>query len=150
MTGKKRYAVKLQNGSIATYVWFRFIDQPALKTARQNHPETYTDAYLELLQSHIEKIHMKINENSRVDPKNPVFINYRKSSNPDNKDPHLAKVDSGQLVVPPAGYEVGYVPVVISVYYAEEYSSNGNGLAMQAHEECTNDKWSDNYYPDID
>ena len=150
VTGKKRYAVKLQNGSIATYVWFRFIDQPALKTARQNHPETYTDAYLELLQSHIEKIHMKINENSRVDPKNPVFINYRKSSNPDNKDPHLAKVDSGQLVVPPAGYEVGYVPVVISVYYAEEYSSNGNGLAMQAHEECTNDKWSDNYYPDID
>ena len=150
VTGKKRYAVKLQNGSTATYVWFRFIDQPALKTARQNHPETYTDAYLELLQSRIEKIHMKINENSRVDPKNPVFINYRKSSNPDNKDPHLAKVDSGQLVVPPAGYEVGYVPVVISVYYAEEYSSNGNGLAMQAHEECTNDKWSDNYYPDID
>ena len=150
VAGKKRYDVKLQNGSTATYVWFRFIDQPALKTARQNHPETYTDAYLELLQSHIEKIHMKINENSRVDPKNPVFINYRKSSNPDNKDPHLAKVDSGQLVVPPAGYEVGYVPVVISVYYAEEYSSNGNGLAMQAHEECTNDKWSDNYYPDID
>ena len=150
VTGKKRYAVKLQNGSTATYVWFRFIDQPALKTARQNHPETYTDAYLELLQSHIEKIHMKINENSRVDPKNPVFINYRKSSNPDNKDPHLAKVDSGQLVVPPAGYEVGYVPVVISVYYAEEYSSNGNGLAMQPHEECTNEQWSDNYYPDID
>ena len=150
VTGKKRYAVKLQNGSTATYVWFRFIDQPALKTARQNHPETYTDAYLELLQSHIEKIHMKINENSRVDPKNPVFINYRKSSNPDNKDPHLAKVDSGQLVVSPAGYEVGYVPVVISVYYAEEYSSNGNGLAMQAHEECTNEQWSDNYYPDID
>ena len=150
VAGKKRYDVKLQNGSTATYVWFRFIDQPALKTARQNHPETYTDAYLELLQSHIEKIHIKINENSRVDPKNPVFINYRKSSNPDNKDPHLAKVDSGQLVVPPAGYEVGYVPVVISVYYAEEYSSNGNGLAMQAHEECTNDKWSDNYYPDID
>ncbi|MDC3361629.1 hypothetical protein OAX09_01935 [Gammaproteobacteria bacterium] len=150
VTGKKRYAVKLQNGSTATYVWFRFIDQPALKTARQNHPETYTDAYLELLQSHIEKIHMKINENSRVDPKNPVFINYRKSSNPDNKDPHLAKVDSGQLVVSPAGYEVGYVPVVISVYYAEEYSSNGNGLAMQPHEECTNEQWSDNYYPDID
>ena len=150
VTGKKRYDVKLQNGSTATYVWFRFIDQPALKTARQNHPETYTDAYLELLQSHIEKIHMKINENSRVDPKNPVFINYRKSSNPDNKDPHLAKVDSGQLVVSPAGYEVGYVPVVISVYYAEEYSSNGNGLAMQAHEECTNEQWSDNYYPDID
>lgn len=74
MTGKKRYDVKLQNGSTATYVWFRFIDQPALKTARQNHPETYTDAYLELLQSHIEKIHMKINENSRVDPKIPYLL----------------------------------------------------------------------------
>ncbi len=149
VTGKKRYEAELQNGSTATYVWFKFIDQPAIKTAKQNHPETYTDEYLDSLQSQIEKIHAKINSNSTQDPENPVFIDYRKSSNPDNKDPHLAKVDPGQLIVPPAGYEVGYVPVVISVHYSEEYNTNPIGLITEPHENCANEKWSDTYYPDI-
>ena len=43
-SGKTRYQENLQNGSIATYVWFKFIEQPAVKTAKQNHPETYSQS----------------------------------------------------------------------------------------------------------
>lgn len=148
-TGKTRYQVQLQNGSTATYVWFKYIEQPAVKTAQQNHPETYTDAYLDSLQSYIENLHTEINENSSVDPSDPVFINYRGSNSPDNRDPHLAKIDPEQIVAPPKGFEIGYVPVIISVYHPEEYSSNGIGLMQEPDSACTNEAWTDTYYPDI-
>ena len=56
-TGKTKYQRLLQNGSTAAYVWFKFIEQPAVKTARQNHADIYTDAYLDKLQSYIENLH---------------------------------------------------------------------------------------------
>ena len=148
-SGKTRYQVELQNGSTATYVWFRYIEQPAIKTAQQNHPETYTDEYLNSLQTHIETLHREVNENSSVNPSDPVFINYRGSANPDNRDPNLVKIDPAQIVAPPKGFELGYVPVIISVYHPEEYSSNGIGLLQEPHGQCTNAEWSDTYYPDI-
>lgn len=149
-TGKIRYQTQLQNGSTATYVWYKFIEQPAVKTAQQNHPETYTDTYLATLQTYIENLHNEINENSRVNPSDPVFINYRGSNSPDNQDPHLAKIDPAQLVASPEGFEVGYVPVVISVYHPEAYSSNGSGLIQQPDESCSNANWTDTYFPDIE
>ena len=67
-----------------------------------------------------------------------------------NVDLHLAKLDPAQLVPPESGFEFGYVPVVISVYHAEEYSSNGAGLITQPSEECKNSAWTDTYHPDIE
>lgn len=148
-SGKTRYEVELQNGSTATFVWYKYIEQPAVKTAQQNHPETYTDDYLNSLQTYIETLHTEVNENSSVNPSDPVFINYRGSSNPDNRDPNLAKIDPAQIVAPPKGFEIGYVPVIISVYHPEEYSSNGIGLMQEPDSACTNEAWTDTYYPDI-
>jgi len=148
--GKTRHKKYLQNGSIATYVWFKFIEQPSLKTAQQNHPETYTDAYLEELQSYIENLHATINQNSLVNPTKPIVINYRGGPNPDNKDPHLAKLDSGQIVQIPSGFDVGYVPVVISVYHPEAVSDNGSGLIAEPHQDCSNSAWTDTYHPDVE
>lgn len=149
-TGKTRYEVELQNGSTATYVWFKYIEQPAVKTAQQNHPETYTDEYLNTLQTYIETLHTEVNDNSTVNPSDPVFINYRGSSTPDKQDPNLAKIDPAQIIAPPKGFEIGYVPVVISVYHSEEYSSNGIGLVQEPASECSNAAWTDSYFPDIE
>ncbi len=146
---RTRYQKLLQNGATATYVWFKFIEQPAMLTAKQNHSETYTDEYLQSLQTYIENYHSSINKASGDNPSEPVVINYRGANNPDNEDPHLVKIDPGQLIDQPAGFEVGYVPIVISVYHPEAYSSNGIGLESAPHSECTNAKWTDTYHPDI-
>jgi hypothetical protein len=146
---KTRYQKDLQNGATVTYVWFKFIDQPAMLSAKQNHPETYTDEYLNNLQTYIEKFHTLINSNSKQNPSEPVFINYKGANNPDNKDPHLSKIDPGQLADAVSGFEIGYVPVVISVYHPEEYSENGIGLERAPHPDCNNADWTDTYHPDI-
>ena len=148
-TGMTRYTVTLQNGAVVTYVWFKFIEQPAVLTAKQNHPETYTDAYLQSLQTYIENLHTNINNHSTINPNKPTFINYRGAVNPDNKDPHLVKLDPAHLVDQIEGKKVGYVPIVISLYYAENYSENGVGKVSEPNETCTNAKWTDTYYPDF-
>ena len=148
--GKTRYQKVLQNGSVATYVWFKFIEQPAVKTAQQNHPEIYTATYLEELQSYIETLHTTVNQNSRTNPSDPVFINYRGGDNPEDQDPHLARLDPGQLVEPESGFELGYVPVVISVYHPQQYSENGVGKLTEPHADCSNGNWINSYHPDIE
>lgn len=148
-SGMERYEAQLQNGSVATYVWFKFTEQPALKTAKQNWPSVYTDEYLEQLQSYVETIHEQVASHSRENPSEPVFINYRSPQDERHFEPHLAEVDPGQQVVPPAGLELGYVPVVISVYYPEEHSENGTGKVNQPGDACSNSQWSDSYFPDL-
>ena len=148
-TGMTRTEVTLQNGSVATYVWFKFIEQPSMKTAKQNWPEVYTDAYLETLQAHIEALHTKVAAHSTTNPTDPVFINYKHEDNPDALAPHLAKVDPGQLVTPPEGMEAGYVPVIISVYHPEERSYNGSGYFEEPDPTCSNGAWTDTYHPNI-
>jgi len=146
---KTRHQKTLQNGATVTYVWFKFIEQPAMLSAKQNHPETYTDEYLNNLQAYIERFHTLINSNSMQNPSEPVFINYRGANNPDNKDPHLSKIDAGQIADTVSEFEIGYVPVVISVYHPEEYSENGVDLENAPHSECSNADWTDTYHPDI-
>ena len=146
---RARHHTLLQSGATATYVWYKFIEQPAMRTAAQNHPETYTPDYMESLQSQIESLHELINTHSTPQPTKPVFINYRGAPMPDNKDPHLAKIDPGQLVKPLPGYEVGYVPVIISVVHPEAVSNNGVGLESAPNVDCTNTTWTDTYYPDL-
>ena len=146
---RPRYQTLLQSGAVATYVWYKFIDQPAIRTAVQNHPETYTEAYLDSLQSHIEALHRLTNSSSKASPEEPIFLNYRGAETPDNKDFHLAKIDPGQLVSAIEGFEVGYVPVVISVMHPEELSKNGVGLQGEPDMPCSNTDWTDTYYPDF-
>ena len=156
-TGKQRYTVELQNGGIATYVWFKFTEQPAMLSASQNHPETYTPEYLAELQSYVEALHRTINANSTENPTEPVFINYRGADNPDNKDPHLANISSDRLVTTPEGLEVGYVPILISRYFPDDVGADneGNinddarGLLAKPHPECTNDQFTDSFYHDL-
>jgi hypothetical protein len=82
----------LGDGSTATYYWYRFVDQPAIVHA--NLPDSIRDE----MQARVELIHSNWNlEDEYMAP--PTVGN-------------LATVDPGALVVPPAGMEVGYVPIV--------------------------------------
>ena len=80
------------------YLWLGYIAayQPSIKTALQNHPETYKPAYLDALQTRIEALHRLTNSSSRRSPDEPVFLNYRGAATPDNKDFHPAKIDPGR------------------------------------------------------
>jgi hypothetical protein len=81
------------DGSVVTYHWYRFIDQPALQNAGLSVPEKNK------LQALVEKIHRAWTpDKSYMAP--PRFG-------------RLASVDSAILVKPPKGLEVGYVPVAI-------------------------------------
>lgn len=150
ISGKTRYETELQNGALVTYVWFKFNEQPAVLSAAQNHPETYTTAYLEQLQGYIENIHRVTNQNSQKNPSDPVFINHKGGETPDDKDLHLAKIDPGQMVEPLPGFEVGYVPVVISIKHARAYSLNPTEMVKSPSESCTNAAWTDTFHPDIE
>lgn len=87
-------SVTLTDGSTVTYVWIKFIDQPAFQ--RLN----LSEADKQLLQSVVEKIHrdLKITDEYLAPPTSGSLVLF---------DPAL-------LVTPPAGFEVGYVPLVIS------------------------------------
>ncbi len=147
--GKTRYQTVLQSGATATYVWFKFIEQPAMKSAKQNHPDIYTDDYLAQLQLYIENLHKMTNDNSTIAPESSVFIDHNRDSNPGNNAFHLADIDPAQLVLALEGQESGYVPVVISVYHPEKYSSNGSGLVGEPHADCKNSQWTDTFHPEI-
>ena len=86
--------VQLNDGSILRYTWYRFVDQPALAalalTAKQK-----TD-----LQTIVEQIHTEWGQQTE-------FI-----KPPSQGD--LVELQQEVLVEPPAGAEVGWVPVVIS------------------------------------
>ena len=148
ISGKTRYQTQIQNGALVTYVWFKFIEQPAMLSAAQNHPETYTTTYLNQLQGYVENLHSVANQNSKTNPTDPVFINYRGAEQPDNKDFNLAKIDPGQLVSPLEGFEVGYVPVVISSVHPEALTFTGVDMVTEPASQCTDSAWTDSFYPD--
>jgi len=79
------------DGSVVTYYWYRFADQPALLNA------DLTDQERESLQARAEKIHR--NWTKDRDYLAPPAIG------------ELAEIDPALIVTPPAGLEVGYVPI---------------------------------------
>jgi hypothetical protein len=79
------------DGSVVTYYWYRFADQPALLNA------DLTDAERESLQSRVEKLHR--NWRRDRDYLAPPAIG------------KLADIDPALIVTPPQGLEVGYVPI---------------------------------------
>ncbi|MCF7675373.1 MAG: hypothetical protein K9N23_05960 [Akkermansiaceae bacterium] len=79
------------DGSTVTYYWYRFADQPSLLNA------DLTDAEREILQQRVEKIHRHWTKDR----------NYLAPPTTGK----LADLDQALMVTPPAGLEVGYVPI---------------------------------------
>jgi len=79
------------DGSVVTYYWYRFADQPALLNA------DLTDKEREALQARVEKLHRhwKKDRDYLAPPTNGK----------------LAEVDPALIVTPPPGLEAGYVPI---------------------------------------
>jgi hypothetical protein len=86
------FQAKLGDGSVVTYYWYRFADQPALLNA------DLTDAERERLQKRVEMLHRRWTKDREYLPPPTVGT--------------LAHLDPALLVTPPKGLEVGYVPIV--------------------------------------
>lgn len=80
------------DGSVVTYYWYRFADQPALLNA------DLTDQEREDLQKRVEKLHRHWKKDRDYLP--PPAIG------------ELADIDPALILTPPAGLEIGYVPIV--------------------------------------
>jgi len=80
------------DGSVVTYYWYRFADQPALLNA------DLTDKERQDLQARVEKLHR--NWKKDRDYLAPPKIG------------KLADIDPALIVTPPPGLEIGYVPIV--------------------------------------
>jgi hypothetical protein len=85
------FLAKLGDGSVVTYYWYRFADQPALLNA------DLTDSERENLQKRVELLHRHWTKREYLPP--PTIGK-------------LAELDPAVLVTPPKGLEVGYVPIV--------------------------------------
>lgn len=85
------FKVRLGDGSIVTYYWYRFADQPALFNADLSEEER------EELQARVEKIHR--------------FWRMDRDYLPPPEIGKLAEIDPALIVTPPPGLEVGYVPI---------------------------------------
>ena len=86
--------VEILDGSTVQYVWYRFVDQPAIaRLGLSSEVKAKLQAFAESLHAHSGL--------------NGVTMAAPASAG-------LATLDSAQLVTPPTGLEKGYVPVVIS------------------------------------
>lgn len=96
------YKVKLADGSVATYHWYRFVDQPSFQQY------DYSPEKKAKLQALVEKIHAEW----------PIDRDYMA---PPTRG-ELATLDPALFVTPPAGMEVGYVPIVTRQEAAQDES----------------------------
>jgi hypothetical protein len=85
------FRAHLGDGSVVTYYWYRFADQPALLHADLTKEER------EQVQVKVEKLHRSWTKDR--DYLAPPTVGA------------LADLDPAQLVTPPKGLEVGYVPI---------------------------------------
>ncbi|HMP01649.1 MAG TPA: hypothetical protein PKD86_11120 [Gemmatales bacterium] len=86
------FTATLGDGSVVTYSWYRFADQPALLNA------DLTDAEREEMQQKVERLHRHWHKDREYLPAPGVGT--------------LADLDPALLVTPPPGMEVGFVPIV--------------------------------------
>jgi hypothetical protein len=86
------FSAELTDGSVVTYSWYRFVDQPSFQQYR------WTEEKKAKLQAIVEKLHA----NWTID---------RDYMAPPTRG-KLVSLDPGLLVTPPKGLEVGYVPIV--------------------------------------
>jgi hypothetical protein len=86
------FQAQLGDGSVVTYYWYRFADQPALLHADLTAEER------EALQKRVEKLHRAWTKDRDYLP--PPALG------------KLAEIDPALIVTPPKGFEAGYVPIV--------------------------------------
>lgn len=85
------FRAELGDGSVVTYSWYRFCDQPALLHADLSAEER------ERMQKRVELLH-------RSWTKERAYL-------PTATTGKLASLDPALLVTPPKGFEIGYVPI---------------------------------------
>jgi hypothetical protein len=86
------FEAKLGDGSVVSYYWYRFADQPALLNA------DLTDDEREAMQKKVELLHKKWTKDREYLP--PPTVG------------NLADLDPALIVTPPKGLEIGYIPIV--------------------------------------
>jgi len=86
------FTARLVDGSVVTYWWYRFVDQPSFQQY------SWSAEKKAKLQSFVEKLHANW----------PIDRDYIAPPTQGK----LVSLDPALLVTPPAGLEVGYVPVV--------------------------------------
>ena len=86
------FTTLLSNGSEVTYVWYRFVDQPAIARLPLSDDERAK------LQAWAGRVHDQGTNGLTIPPPTSG---------------HLVSLDPGQIVTPPAGLERGYVPIAI-------------------------------------
>ena len=92
------YCARTAAGSWLTWRWYRFIDQPAM----QNLGLTSTEK--NFIQARVEKLHRMLAVNAPMN---------RWMKTPPGLKPGLAAIDPSLIVSPPAGLEIGYVPITL-------------------------------------
>jgi hypothetical protein len=95
----------LSDHSVVTYMWYRFVDQPALQSAQ------WSSAEKDKVQSLVQKMHTtwKIDGTYMAEPSRGTLVT----------------LDCGLIVTPPAGLEIGYVPIAIRQEYAADGPDGG-------------------------
>ncbi|MBV6652976.1 MAG: T9SS type A sorting domain-containing protein [Mameliella sp.] len=86
------FTADLGDGSTVTYYWYRFVDQPAIIHA--NLPEDVREA----MQNRVELLHSNWSHTDEFLAAPEVG--------------EIATIDPAAIVEPPAGLEIGYVPIV--------------------------------------
>ncbi len=86
------FTARLADGSVVTYSWYRFVDQPSFQ---QYHWSAEKKAELQVF---VEKLHASW----------PIDRNYMAPPTTGK----LVALDNGLIVTPPHGLETGYVPIV--------------------------------------
>jgi hypothetical protein len=84
--------VRLIDGSLVTYAWYRFVDQPSFQQYG------WSSEKKEALQSFVERIHREW----------PIDRDYMAPPTSGK----LVTLDPALIVTPPKGMEAGYVPIV--------------------------------------
>ena len=87
------FKAELSDGSVVTYYWYRFIDQPSLSDADLSEAEKAR------LQGIVEKMHVQWTMDREYLPAPSTG--------------KLATLDAAMIVTPPKGLEIGYVPIAV-------------------------------------
>ena len=87
------FTARLTDGSVVAYAWYRFVDQPTFQQYQWSAEKKAK------LQAFVEKLHANW----------PIDRNYMAPPTHGK----LVALDTGLIVEPPKGLEVGYVPIVI-------------------------------------
>ena len=92
------HCVQTTSPSWIGFRWYKFVEQPAFARAKLSATEA------EYLQGRVEKLHAMLNSGGTEAGK---WIKERGTPE------QLATVDLAQLVTPPKGFEIGYVPIAV-------------------------------------